>query len=59
MSVIAGLNAALTDRYRVERELGPGGMATVYLAEDAKHIRRLSVPTTCAGHAGTHVVRPP
>ncbi len=28
------LTAALADRYRIERELGAGGMATVYLAQD-------------------------
>ena len=37
------LNAALADRYRVERELGQGGMATVYLAEDVKHHRKVAV----------------
>ncbi len=37
------LSAALADRYRIERELGQGGMATVYLAEDLKHKRRVAV----------------
>jgi len=37
------LSAALGDRYRVERELGRGGMATVYLAEDLKHHRQVAV----------------
>lgn len=37
------LAAALTDRYRIERELGRGGMAMVYLAEDLKHHRRVAV----------------
>ena len=42
-SVPAGLAAALRDRYRLERELGQGGMATVYLAEDLKHHRKVAV----------------
>jgi hypothetical protein len=32
VDLIAHLNAALADRYAVERELGRGGMATVYIA---------------------------
>ena len=37
------LTTALSDRYRLERELGSGGMATVYLAQDIKHDRRVAV----------------
>jgi len=37
------LNAALADRYTVERELGRGGTATVYLAEDRKHGRKVAI----------------
>jgi serine/threonine-protein kinase len=37
------LTAALADRYRIERELGAGGMATVYLAEDLKHDRKVAL----------------
>src|SRR5678815_4903631 len=41
--VLSRLQAALTGRYRVERELGAGGMATVYLAEDIRHRRRVAL----------------
>jgi len=37
------LAASLSDRYRLERELGQGGMATVYLAQDLKHDRKVAV----------------
>ena len=37
------LAAALADRYRIGRELGEGGMATVYLAEDLKHNRKVAI----------------
>ncbi len=37
------LRAALGDRYRLEREIGAGGMATVYLAEDLRHRRPVAL----------------
>ncbi len=40
---LARLTAALADRYRIERELGQGGMATVYLAADLKHDRLVAL----------------
>ena len=40
---IEGLAAALADRYRVSRQLGAGGMATVYLAHDLKHDRDVAI----------------
>ena len=44
MSEIPGrLTAALADRYRLERELGQGGMATVYLAHDVRHDRQVAI----------------
>ena len=37
------LAAALADRYRLEREVGRGGMATVYLAHDLRHDRPVAL----------------
>ena len=37
------LTAALADRYVIERELGAGGMATVYLAHDVRHDRKVAL----------------
>ncbi len=37
------LTAALAGRYRIERELGAGGMATVYFAEDVRHRRKVAL----------------
>ncbi len=41
--ITSRLSTALADRYRIERHLGEGGMATVYLAEDLKHKREVAV----------------
>ncbi len=41
--ITSKLSTALADRYRIERHLGEGGMATVYLAEDLKHKRKVAV----------------
>ena len=37
------LASALADRYTIEREIGAGGMATVYLAHDVKHDRKVAL----------------
>ena len=42
-AVPAGLAIALKDRYRLDRVLGHGGMATVYLAEDLRHHRQVAI----------------
>jgi serine/threonine-protein kinase len=41
--ILDRLKAALADRYQIERELGSGGMATVYLAHDIRHDRPVAV----------------
>ena len=41
--MLAGLTAALADRYQVESELGRGGMAVVFAAEDLKHHRQVAI----------------
>ncbi len=43
MDQLARLQAALTGRYTIEHELGRGGMATVYLAQDLKHGRPIAL----------------
>ena len=40
---LSRLTTALADRYRIERELGAGGMATVYLAHDVRHDRKVAL----------------
>jgi len=43
MTITTQLSTALADRYRIERHLGEGGMATVYLAQDLKHDRKVAL----------------
>jgi len=43
LDVLDALRRALADRYAIERELGQGGMATVYLAQDLKHHRPVAI----------------
>ena len=52
MSLQAG--ALFEDRYRIERELGRGGMATVWLAEDTKHGRKVAIKVL-AGDAASAI----
>ncbi len=58
---VSRLNAALEGRYAIERELGEGGMATVYLADDLKHERKVARGSrTCTDSAlGTSCVMAP
>ena len=43
MTSISHLSSALSGRYEIEREIGEGGMATVYLARDVRHDRRVAL----------------
>ena len=51
--MLASFASALADRYAVERELGRGGMATVYLAEDKKHGRKVAIKVLRPGLAAS------
>ena len=42
-NALARLGVALADRYTIECQLGAGGMATVYLAHDVRHDRRVAL----------------
>ena len=48
------LRTALDDRYAIERELGQGGTATVYLAKDLKHERRVAIKVLRRELAAVH-----
>src|SRR4026209_1421440 len=43
MDALAQLKDSLADRYAIEREIGAGGMATVYLAQDLRHHRHVAL----------------
>src|SRR5438132_6273096 len=43
LDYLAQLRASLADRYQIEREIGAGGMATVYLARDLRHDRHVAL----------------
>ena len=51
------LARSLAGRYRIERELGQGGMATVYLAEDLKHDRKVAIKVFLERAAAPQVMR--
>ena len=59
--MMSRIAAALGDRYTVEREVGRGGMATVYLAQDIRHDRRVAIkvllPELAASVGGDRFVR--
>src|SRR5688500_7928614 len=51
--MVADLNTALAGRYHVERQIGVGGMATVYLAQDLRHGRTVAIKVLHADLART------
>ena len=51
---VTRLNAALEGRYAIERELGEGGMSTVYLADDLKHQRKVALNVTGVASSRFH-----
>ena len=53
MSTIAELNTALAGRYQIDRQIGVGGMATVYLAQDLRHDRTVAIKVLHADLART------
>ncbi len=53
-AITSRLSTALADRYKIERRLGEGGMATVYLAEDLKHDRKVALKVLRAELAAVH-----
>ena len=54
VDLIARLNAALATRHVIDRELGRGGMATVYLAQDLKHPRQVALKVQHPNILGPH-----
>ncbi len=51
MNVSEQLRSVPSDRYAIEREIGAGGMATVYLARDLKHNRKVALKVLRPGLA--------